>query len=446
MTAEPTPLHRLFSPRSIALVGVSRDPGNLGHRYLRHLLKHGFPPESLSIVNRNSGEINGIPVTTSIAGLDHVPDVAIVLTGGSVTLDLLGQLAQHGVPSANIFSDSHEVVDGDARIKSILASSGMRLLGPNSPGFVRSDPPVAANASAFLGRADTLRYAPVSIISQSGAIAGIIGDKLLAAGAGFDLIACTGNEVDITAGTVLAHLLQQPSAPHAVGLFLETLRDADPLVELLPAAASLGVQVFVLKAGRTESGRRAGFAHSGGIDNWGEAAERQVTSSGAVMCHDVDELATSLMVACLPRPAGVRMATCCTSGGLSGVFADLVEDAGFELADLPTPSNPWDTGAEVIHHPERVAVRFRELLALPDVDCGLLAISTMPDSVITELFKQLAADRSEKPYLVIPVASIDPQAPSLLAGRGGVVVSNPVVALGALALCARREARLEDVG
>jgi acyl-CoA synthetase (NDP forming) len=432
MSSPRAPLDRLFAPATIALVGVSRRRENLGNRYLRHLLAHGFPRDSLFLVHPSAGEIEGVAAVPTVAELPVAPDAAVLLTAGRVTLELLEALDRRGAGGVNILSDAAEVTAEAAAIRAVLGRRGMPLLGPNSPGYVVADPPVAANASHFLAR-QSLRSGPVAIASQSGAIAGIVADRLLAAGAGLDLLFCTGNELDLTAGDCLRYALAQPRRPRALGAFLEMLRPHDPFLDVVEEAAAAGVSSFVLKAGRTEAGRAAARAHGGGSDGWErERAEQRLAAAGAVLCRDVDELFVSLLVANLPPPAGAAIALCCTSGGLSGVFADLAVQSGFELAPLAGP-NPWDTGIEVIDHPDRVGRKFASVLAESAVDCGLLALSTQPDEVISRLFESLAANPSEKPFLVVPVAPIQPEAAALLAGSGGAVVANPVQGLAALA-------------
>ena len=81
-------LDRLFTPRSVALVGASSRPGSLGNAILRNLRDADFGGR-LDLVNPRYPEIDGLPVVKSLRDLPEAPDVAVV--------DLLvGAVAQQG--------------------------------------------------------------------------------------------------------------------------------------------------------------------------------------------------------------------------------------------------------------------------------------------------------------------------------------------------------------
>src|SRR5688500_15419972 len=69
-------LDHLFSPRSVAVVGVSARAGNLGAIVLRNLREGGFEGPVWA-VNRHSGEVDGVQLWRDIASLPGVPDLAV---------------------------------------------------------------------------------------------------------------------------------------------------------------------------------------------------------------------------------------------------------------------------------------------------------------------------------------------------------------------------------
>src|SRR6185312_4187465 len=59
------PLHRLFKPRHVALLGVSKDTGKAGYKFLRSLLEAGFEGR-ISLLGRQAGELGGIAIHTDM--------------------------------------------------------------------------------------------------------------------------------------------------------------------------------------------------------------------------------------------------------------------------------------------------------------------------------------------------------------------------------------------
>src|SRR6516162_5672912 len=72
-------LDKLFSPRSVAVVGASPRDTSPGRAVLRNLRAAGF--EGLvSLVNPRYGEIEGIKAVKTIQALRQAPDLLVIAT------------------------------------------------------------------------------------------------------------------------------------------------------------------------------------------------------------------------------------------------------------------------------------------------------------------------------------------------------------------------------
>ena len=60
------PLHRLFEPKHVALLGVSRDTSKAGYKFLRSLLDAGYQGK-ISLLGGQAGELEGLQIHTSPA-------------------------------------------------------------------------------------------------------------------------------------------------------------------------------------------------------------------------------------------------------------------------------------------------------------------------------------------------------------------------------------------
>jgi predicted CoA-binding protein len=401
-------LRRLLSPESIAVVGVSRNPRNIGHRYLRHLLAHGYPAERIQVVHPTATEILGVPTLSAVGDLVGEPDLALILTAGPTVPELLEELVAHGVGGVNVFANDGPVIDEPERLLATIEGTAVRLLGPNSPGFIATSPPTAAHATQMLAEVE-LKVGPVGIISHSGAIGGIVGRSLLEANAGFDTLVCTGNEIDLGLGECL-HYLAAERDLRAIGLFVETIRDMDHFRDGLRIARERGVKVCALKVGWSEAARRAASAHTGADAGRVDLFEAELRREGATLCHHIDEMVAKLAVGSLPEPRAKGLLIGATSGGLTSLLGDAATFAGLETPELEQLGNPWDTDIEVVHEPRIVGGKWMDALAREEFGAGIFALSAQPDEVMNGLTEGMAARKVDKPFVVIPFAGLGDEA------------------------------------
>ncbi|MFN8217108.1 MAG: CoA-binding protein [Solirubrobacterales bacterium] len=400
-------LRQLFYPDSIAVVGASRDPRNIGHRYLVHLLEHGYPAERIQVVHPSGEEVAGRPAVSSVGELEGAVDLGLILTAGDRVPELLEQLGEHGVGGVNVFANDGAVISEPARLCEIAKRTGTRILGPNSPGYISVQPDVAAHATQMLSTV-RLAHGPVGVISHSGAIGGIVGRSMLECGAGFDTLICTGNEIDLELGECLEFLATEREL-RAVGLFVETIRDVESFRRGLRAARAAGTKVCALKVGWSEAARRAAAGHTGADAGRVDLFEAELRREGATLCRDLAEMVAMLAVSSLPAPGPGGLLIGATSGGLTSVLGDTTTAAGLPVPALEGFDNPWDTDIQVVHEPELTGEEWMRELAREEVAAGVLALSAQPDRVMAGLAAGMSRSPAGKPMVVIPYAGLAPE-------------------------------------
>jgi acyl-CoA synthetase (NDP forming) len=67
----------ILEPTSVAVIGASERPGNLGGDTVRRLLKFGFPGPVWP-VNRTGAGVAGLPAFPAVAALPGVPHLAVL--------------------------------------------------------------------------------------------------------------------------------------------------------------------------------------------------------------------------------------------------------------------------------------------------------------------------------------------------------------------------------
>src|SRR5262249_11096952 len=99
----PHPLDSFFAPRSIALIGASRDHEKIPGRLLAMLRKNEYAGR-LYPINPNYDEIDGLTCFKSIADIGGSIDLAIIVIPARAVLDALEQCAAVGVKNTIIIS------------------------------------------------------------------------------------------------------------------------------------------------------------------------------------------------------------------------------------------------------------------------------------------------------------------------------------------------------
>ena len=97
-------LTRLINPGSIAIIGVSANPGGFGSRTLANL-KH-FSGRTYAI-NPKYGELHGVPCHASIAALPEVPDCVVIALPREGVEAAVEACAAAGVGGVVIFASGY---------------------------------------------------------------------------------------------------------------------------------------------------------------------------------------------------------------------------------------------------------------------------------------------------------------------------------------------------
>ena len=232
----------IFSPRAVALVGISGDLGKNSARPLRFMRRHGYPGR-IHLVNASRAEIGGEPAYASLDRVPGVVDHAFVMVPGAHVVEVLEQCAAKGVKVMTVFSDGFAETGAGGRLRqeALLARArelGVRLIGPNSIGVadVHTGTIISVNAVFEM---DELVRGGVSLVSQSGSMMGALLSRAATRGLGFAKLVSVGNEADIKVGELVTALADD-EATRVIALFLETLRDGPELGRALERLRARG--------------------------------------------------------------------------------------------------------------------------------------------------------------------------------------------------------------
>jgi acetate---CoA ligase (ADP-forming) len=334
---EPAGLGRLFAPRTIALIGVPGDLSRPGARPLHFLRRHGYPGR-IYLVNPGHRVIGDLPAYPSVDALPESADVAWIGLPAARAAEALTACGHAGVPFAVVlgagFAETGASGAGEqARLVESARRAGVRLVGPNTVGFVNAWDRVALTFST-VGKLEALVPGPVAVLSQSGGLGGCLLDRAADRGLGVGLFISTGNEADLSLADYLEWLIDDGRA-RAVACLVEQVREPGRVAAAIERAVARGVAVVGLKLGASSVGSRAARSHTGSLVGARDAWRAWSRAAGLLEVTELDHLVeTAAQLTRMPTLDGPRMVMATSSGGIAVLLADALEPRGFTFAPL----------------------------------------------------------------------------------------------------------------
>ena len=409
MTETPAArLGRALAPTSVAVVGASPRPGSLSLRFLTGLERHGFGGRIVA-VNPSYDEVGGFPCVPTVAAAGPL-DLAVLAVSKTRVLESLEACAEAGVAGAVVFASGYSETGPEGRVEEerigeLARRTGLRVIGPNSPGLVNLTQRCCVIASGVSFR-ETLHPGGVAVVSQSGGVAGLLTERAQDAGIGLSAVVCTGNESDVGIGEVL-EALAADDATRAVALFVEGVRDGGGFVRGLDALRRAGKHAVVLKTGATEGAARASAAHTGALVTDADVFRAVLERTGAHAAPSLDDLLVTASVLDRLGPApSRRIGIVTTSGGAGVVATEAAERAGLELPalsettrealvaampDFASPANPTDTSGMFVERAEIFRDSLGAFLAADELDAVVLVLTVQPPELALELAERMLA-------------------------------------------------------
>jgi acyl-CoA synthetase (NDP forming) len=324
-------LRPLFDPRSVAIVGASNDPLKWGYGLSRGALR-GAHRRAVYLVNRNGGEVQGVPAHRSLEELPEAPELVVVAVPEPAFEDTVDAALESGARAiVGITAGLGEVgPEGRAREAAVAArvrAAGALLLGPNCLGVFD------AGAELDVGWNELPRGA-IGLISQSGNLA--LELALLAEDydLGFSRFASLGNQADLEAADLVAAFAAD-EATKVISLYVEDFRNGRAFASACAAAVAAGTPVVLLAAARTDASARAASSHTGAFVSDAVAVDAACRAAGIVQVASPRQLIdTAQALLANAKPRGYRLAVFGDGGGHVVIAADLAAAAGFELRRL----------------------------------------------------------------------------------------------------------------
>jgi acetyl coenzyme A synthetase (ADP forming)-like protein len=327
-------LSPFFRPRSVAVVGASRDPAAIGYRLLDALLRGEFRGEVYP-VNPKATVIRDLRAYPSVRGLPQPVDLAVVAVPRDAVLGVVDDCAARGVRALVVISAGFaEAGREGAELQKCLVEKvrgyGLRLIGPNCLGLLSTDPDVRLNATF-------VPYFPprggVAMSSDSGALG--LAARAVAGRLGLGVASCVsvGNRADVSSNDLLEYW-EDDAATRVILLYLESFGNPRRFARIA-RRVSRRKPIIAVKAGRTRAGRRAAGSHTAALAAADVAVDALFRQTGILRAETLEEMFDlAAALASQPLPPGRRVAIVTNAGGPAILCADACEAAGLSVPEL----------------------------------------------------------------------------------------------------------------
>ena len=417
-------LARLLRPGSVAVVGASDKPGALGATLITNLDRAGFAG-AIYPINPKRDAIGARRCLASIEDLPHGVDVAVLAIPRPAVIDTVRALATRGVGAAIVFSagfaeDGPEGLAEQAEIARIANAAGMVIEGPNCLGLVNHVDKIPLTFVEAFCEPPAGRRA-VGVVSQSGAMAAVVGTVLIARAIPTSYSVSTGNEAVSGVEDYVDWLIDDPDT-QVIAMIVESFRKPARFLAAAQRARAAGKPMVLLHPGTSVAARESAATHTGAMAGDYQLMRAKVARTGVIFAETLQELGdvAELLVRC-PALARPEVAVLGESGAFKAMVLDQAERLGLPLTALDNGNAPALRAALPAFVPVSNPL---------DLTAQGLSQPSLYTDVLTALFDDDRVGAVVAGIIQSDPATADIKVPAILAALDARTVTKPVVFAG----------------
>ncbi len=398
-------IEKLFYPKSIAVVGTSENPAKVGYSVLKNI-KESFKGEVYP-VNPKAEEILGLKTYKSVSDIPESFDLVVIIVPAAFVSEVLKESGKKGVKAGIVISAGFREIgkqgeELEKQITEIAEKYKISLLGPNCLGLLNSDNKLNA---AFV--IDGIKKGKTAFVSQSGALCTAIIDWAQEQDFGFSKFVSIGNKAVLDESDLLEYL-NKDKETEVILMYLETIKNGK---KFMKEAMESDKPIVLLKAGKTDYGKKAAMSHTGSMISGNEIYKAVYKKTGIIEAETIEEMFEICKLLIEGKKAKPRTLGIITNaGGVGVISADSAFGEGILLPEidskkikekLPRASgnNPLDVIGDAKSEDYKKAIE----LFLESEKIGSLLILLTPQSVteIEETAKEIikASKKNNKPIV-----------------------------------------------
>ncbi|UCC91350.1 MAG: CoA-binding protein [Candidatus Aenigmatarchaeota archaeon] len=327
-------LDHFFDPKSVAVIGASRDQKKIGHVIYRNFVEGGFKGKVYP-VNPNTEKLLGRKCYSSVTQIKERVDLGVISIPANLVPKALEDCGRKGIRSVIVISGGFKEI-GNAELEKKLGETskkhGIRVVGPNCLGVY--DPGKGVD-TVFLPRYKLGRPKPGSIafITQSGAVGSVVIDWMSRKGYRISKFVSYGNAVDVDEADLMEYLVKDRKTK-VICAYFEGVSEGRKFFEITKEMAGKK-PIIILKGGVTSAGTKAVSSHTGSLAGSSEVYSAAFRQAGIIQANDMEELFDfARTLSSQPKPEGDRIQIITDGGGFGVLLADHVINNGLKLAKM----------------------------------------------------------------------------------------------------------------
>jgi acetyltransferase len=281
-------------------------------------------------------KIGDLDCYPSVTDVGEEIDLALVALRAPLVLSAISDCAKANVRSAIIFSAGFKELgqvgeQHQEQLRKLADDAEIAIIGPNCLGAGNVNRQLNAT---FFPHPVLMKKGNVSLVSQSGGVAGLMIYASSDAGVGVAKFASVGNRVNIDFHDMLRYLSQDEETS-VICLFIEGTEYGREMYEEIRVSKK---PVIVYKVGKTPVARSAALSHTGSLAGKPELYTAAIQQAGGLEVSTVTEMIDTAKILSLlqTRPEGSRVAIVTHTLGPALIAAQILEEQGISL---PQPSS-----------------------------------------------------------------------------------------------------------
>ncbi|MCA9378862.1 CoA-binding protein, partial [Candidatus Dojkabacteria bacterium] len=394
-------LSKLFSPKAVAVVGVSSEPRKLGSVVFTNILESGFT--KVYPVNPNYDDVLGHRCYHNLGYIHADLDLVVIVVPAAFVPQVMVDVAAKNVENVIIISagfreTGEEGQKLEAEVMKIAKSNGINILGPNCLGIDIPSSKLNASFSAKHALPGNIAF-----LSQSGAVNTAMLDLAAEVNLGFSHFVSVGNKIGLTEIDFLEYWLEDPQVK-VIGMYIEQFADGNDFMKLVNYSKK---PIIILHPGESKVSQQAISSHTGSLAGSSATVRAALRQAGAIQVDSLERMFDTLWLLSVGyQPAGNKVAIVTNAGGPGIMLTDMLEKSGLDVVQLgrqtqqklrkvlpPTASthNPIDLVGDAL------ADRYEKALEI-------VAIDEEVDSVLAVLTPQLVTQVEETAKVIINIS------------------------------------------
>lgn len=385
-------LNSIFYPRTIAVIGASRQLGSVGQSLLANIIDSRYQG-IVYPVNPKAKGILGIKCYPNIIEIPDVVDLAVIIVPPQFVPEVLEECGKKRIKGVIVISAGFKEIGGkgielEEKVKKIIEKHDMALFGPNCLGVINTDPVSSMNATFGTQMS---KEGNIAFLSQSGALCVAVLDYAIESNIGFSKFISMGNKAGLTENELLLYFKNDPKTD-VILMYLEDLVDGREFMRIAREITSSPTNpkpIIALKAGRTLLGARAASSHTGSLAGSDKVYDAIFSQCGVLRGNTLEEIFDYVKAfSSQPLPKGENVAIVTNSGGPGILATDSCIRYGMNIASFspstvntlkkilpPTASlnNPIDLIANAQH--EEYEATLREILKDKAVHSSIIILT-----------------------------------------------------------------------